>query len=82
MSAEPTFRCPVCRASQPLRETCRRCQADLSLVVRAHRRLTHLKGLQAETLASGDGERAQEIKTELRWLAPSVDRLTDAERER
>lgn len=71
MSDEPPFRCPVCRASQPLGETCRRCQADLGLLVRALRRLAYLKRERAEALARGDRERAQRLDDELRWLAPS-----------
>ncbi len=71
MSDEPSFRCPVCRATQTLRETCRRCQADLSLVVRAHRRLAYLKHLHAQTLANSDLESAEQFVAELRWLAPS-----------
>jgi hypothetical protein len=70
MSDESTFRCPVCRASQTLRETCRRCQADLRLVVQARRRLAYVKLLRAEALASGDGAREQQLATELHWLAP------------
>ena len=31
------LQCPVCRARQPWRDTCRRCQADLSLLTRALR---------------------------------------------
>ncbi|WP_010582037.1 hypothetical protein [Schlesneria paludicola] len=72
MSDEPDFRCPVCRAAQTLRETCRRCQADLSLVVRAHRRLAYLKQQQrAQALARGDGQCDPQLAAELRWLAPS-----------
>jgi hypothetical protein len=71
MSAESDFRCPVCRASQTLRETCRRCQADLRLVVRAHRRLAYVKLQRAESLTRGDEEREQQLAAELRWLAPS-----------
>lgn len=71
MSAEPAFRCPACRAAQPLRETCRRCQADLCLVVRAHRRLAHVARLEAEALAAGDTLRQQQLAAELRWLAPA-----------
>ncbi|WP_182864600.1 hypothetical protein [Stieleria mannarensis] len=29
------FRCPACRAKQPLQPVCRRCEADLQLLVRA-----------------------------------------------
>jgi hypothetical protein len=71
MSAESTFRCPVCRASQTLREECRRCQADLSLVVRARRRLSHLIMRRGEARSAGDDERSRQIDAELRWLAPS-----------
>ena len=70
MSAEPTFRCPVCRAAQTLGDTCRRCQADLRLVARVHRRLEYLQRLRAEALASGDAKREQDLATELHWLAP------------
>ncbi len=71
MSDEPDFRCPVCRAAQTLRETCRRCQADLSLVVRAHRRLAYLKQQRAHSLANGDHKSAETLAAELRWLSPS-----------
>lgn len=71
MSADPPFRCPVCRASQSLRETCRRCQADLGLVWRAHRRLAYVKRARAEALSRGDSKSEQRLADELRWLAPS-----------
>jgi hypothetical protein len=71
MSAESTFRCPVCRASQTLREKCRRCHADLSLVVRARRRLAHLIALRGEAHSRGDDAQSRDIETELRWLTSS-----------
>lgn len=71
MSDDSTFRCPVCRASQTLRETCRRCQADLSLIVRAHRRMEYVRRLQADSVAHGDLTQAQRCRAELQWLAPS-----------
>lgn len=71
MSVDPGFRCPVCRAAQALRETCRRCQADLSLVARGYRRLAYLKEQQAQALATGDSHRAKQLASELRWLAPN-----------
>lgn len=70
MSAEAEFRCPVCRAAQTLREVCRRCQADLSLVVRAHHRLAYLQEQRAHARASGDQERERQVAAELHWLAP------------
>jgi hypothetical protein len=71
MFDDPGFRCPVCRAAQTLRETCRRCQADLRLVALAHRRLAHLKRQRAQAQASGDYERELRLAAELQWLAPS-----------
>ena len=71
MSDEPAFRCPVCRAAQTLRETCRRCQADLGLVARAHRRLAYVKRQQAQAQAGGDVERQRSLAAELLWLAPT-----------
>lgn len=71
MSADSSFRCPVCRASQTLRETCRRCQADLGLVMRAHLRLAYVKRQQAETIAHSDREREQILAGERRWLDPA-----------
>ncbi len=71
MSAEPPFHCPVCRAAQTLRETCRRCQADLGLVVSAHLRLAYVKRQHAEAILRGDRVRESALANELRWLAPS-----------
>ena len=76
MSAEPDvsrseFRCPVCRAAQILQDTCRRCQADLRLVVGAHRRWAYLQQQQQRTeTAPADDEYQERIAAELRWLAP------------
>jgi hypothetical protein len=71
MSDDPPFRCPVCRASQTLRETCRRCAADLTLVVRAHRRLAYVNREHAEALVGGENDRVRLLAGELRWLVPS-----------
>jgi hypothetical protein len=70
MSDDPGFRCPVCRAAQTFRATCRRCQADLRLVVRAHRRAAYLKRQLEQARAGGDRQREQALADELRWLAP------------
>ena len=53
-----------------MRETCRRCQADLRLVLRAHLRLAYVKRRQAEAISRGDSECEQTMASELRWLAP------------
>lgn len=71
MSDDAGFRCPVCRAAQTLRETCRRCQADLQLVERAYRRLAYLKRQREQARATGDDKLEQAAAAELRWLAPS-----------
>lgn len=68
MSDNPAFRCPVCRAEQTLREVCRRCQADLRLVVRAHRRLDYLNAERARMRAAGNAVGEQQLATEIRWL--------------
>ena len=65
-----SFRCPVCRAEQTLRETCRRCQADLRLVIRAHRRLAYLKLAQGQARVDGNRQHEQSLAAELQWLAP------------
>lgn len=71
MSADPRFRCPVCRASQPLQVTCRRCGADLQLVVRAHHRLAYIQEQLANSESGNNHERLQQLKNELHWLSPT-----------
>lgn len=71
MSADSSFRCPVCRAAQPLQETCRRCQADLRLVMRARLRLNDVKQKYAAAADRGDRVSAQDALAELRWLSPA-----------
>lgn len=70
MSNDSAFRCPVCRAAQTMRETCRRCQADLQLVVRAHRRWAYLELARVQARACGDHRHEQVLTAELHWLAP------------
>jgi hypothetical protein len=63
--------CPVCRAKQTPQVTCRRCSADLSLLVQA-RRSQQLALAQAERAwAVGDSAKAQQLEAYLRWLKPS-----------
>lgn len=66
----PSFRCPACRARQTLREECRRCRADLSLVARAHRRVHYLIVQRQQARTCGDRRREQSLTTELQQLAP------------
>ncbi len=69
MEAESNFRCPVCRAGQPLQNECRRCQADLSLVVLAHRRVDHLRALLNRQAELSIRER-ELVQHELTVLSP------------
>lgn len=71
MSDDTAFRCPVCRAAQTLRETCRRCQADLRLVARAQRRAAYLRREREQAQMRGDRQRARLLAAELHWLAPT-----------
>ncbi len=70
-----TFRCPVCRAGQPLQDECRRCAADLRLVVRAYRRVETLLVQHAQAVRQGDTRRLPKILAELRLLKPKSLRL-------
>ena len=69
-SVEDTFRCPVCRANQPLRPQCRRCRTDLSLVVRARQRLAYLLEQRSNAVRDGDLDGMKIIQRELMLLAP------------
>ncbi|OED37086.1 hypothetical protein AB833_24930 [Chromatiales bacterium (ex Bugula neritina AB1)] len=64
------FQCPVCRARQPLQSQCRRCQADLSLVVKVRERINYLARLR-ESLPDSDS-RLPAIADELHLLAPNL----------
>jgi len=70
MSSNPDFRCPVCRAKQPLQTTCRRCKADLHLVAVARRRVEYLCAEIEKAQASGNHRREQHLALELQWLTP------------
>jgi len=48
-SQNPEFRCPACRARQPRQNQCRRCGADLSLLVRIHNRIDYLLADPSDT---------------------------------
>ena len=67
--AESNFRCPVCRASQSLQNKCRRCQADLSLVVLAYQRVNYLLAL-LKSAADLNATRRQLLQSELKLLSP------------
>jgi hypothetical protein len=54
---EELMRCPVCRAENAEAATCRRCRADLSLLVTLEQARRHALAQAAGAAASGDGMR-------------------------
>jgi uncharacterized protein YpiB (UPF0302 family) len=70
MPSPAKFRCPVCHARQELQAQCRRCQADLTRVVGAYRRLEHLLQQRSEALDTDDAARQRELDREIQLLSP------------
>lgn len=52
------MRCPVCRAENALDLACRRCKADLALLVQLERQRQALVSASREALALGDAPQA------------------------
>jgi len=81
------MRCPVCRAENAEDAICRRCKADLSLLVTLEQARRHALAEAAHAAAAGDGERTlrhAEIAHRLRadreswrWLAVAYLLLRD-----
>ncbi|WP_153558508.1 hypothetical protein [Roseimaritima sediminicola] len=69
-SAPRELRCPACRARQSYRQTCRRCRADLGLLVAALQRVDVLQAEIEQARAAGDHVRLAAHLAELEWLAP------------
>jgi hypothetical protein len=73
------MRCPVCRAENTEEATCRRCKADLSLLVTVEHARREALSMAANAAASGDGlrtlqyaEAAHRLRRDhdsWRWLA-------------
>ena len=73
------MRCPVCRAENGEEGICRRCKADLTLLVTLEQTRSQALELAAHSAASGDGtatlvhaEAAQRLRADAdswRWLA-------------
>ena len=72
MSSDTPFQCPVCRAKQALTATCRRCRADLSLVVKVQGRIAYLLDQCELACQHGDERAFSRLTAELRWLAPAT----------
>ena len=54
------MRCPVCRAENGRDETCRRCKADLALLVALEARRDRALADAAEAVSRGDGAGARD----------------------
>lgn len=67
---EYELNCPVCRARQPWQSTCRRCEADLRLYVKALRSLHRAQRQAAADHDSGDESKSQATERYLSWLQP------------
>jgi hypothetical protein len=67
--------CPACRARQSWRDECRRCQADLRLLVRALRRAKSVEELLRTGDQTNDGER-QLLVDEYMMLKPGLPKAT------
>ncbi len=64
------FRCPACRARQPLQPVCRRCDADLSLLVRAIEHSAALVARHEQARAQADHHLMETTAQQLALLSP------------
>lgn len=70
MSTENELACPVCRAKQAYQTECRRCGADLSLLIKTLRSLQATQQHVDQSLLAGDPH-VEVALAYLRWLSPS-----------
>lgn len=74
MQADPaeddvlTIRCPACGATQTARPVCRRCHADLELVVRVSESSRLARRRLERAVAEGDDAARARLDCYLRWL--------------
>jgi len=71
-STSDEFRCPVCRARQTLQPECRRCHADLTLVIKARQRTEHLFVALQQARQDRDFAAQHQLTKELRLLHPGL----------
>lgn len=69
-TGERRLRCPACRAGQAWRAGCRRCGADLRLLVRALTRVAELEQQYHICVEDRRVEQAAKVIEELRALDP------------
>lgn len=67
------MRCPVCRAENAEEVTCRRCRADLALLVALERTRNNALSQAARAATAGDGLAAQRHAEAAHRLRPGVD---------
>jgi len=63
-----TIRCPACRAENPGGPQCRRCRADLSLLLRLEEQRAKALATAAQCVAQGDGSAAARLAGHAHWL--------------
>ncbi|MCS7467425.1 hypothetical protein NZK35_12290 [Stieleria sp. ICT_E10.1] len=64
------LRCPACRAKQPLQPVCRRCDADLKLLVRALEHVAALVARHEQARARADHHAMETTARQLALIAP------------
>lgn len=67
------MRCPVCRAENGLEPTCRRCKADLTLVVAVETQRQHALAEAARCAQAGDGVGALHAARLAHEIRPGAD---------
>lgn len=70
MTNENELACPVCRAKQAYQTECRRCGADLTLLIKALRSAQAAQRQLEQSLRAGYANSEVALKY-LRWLSPS-----------
>jgi hypothetical protein len=70
--SEPRLKCPACRARQDWQDTCRRCGADLRLLVATYVHIASLEAALGAARSDGLEEREEAIQRELLLFRPST----------
>lgn len=68
------IRCPACRASQKRQDQCRRCGADLRLLVRIRQHLDWLQHRYLQSLQTNHPWQAAALLAEIRQIDPTTAR--------
>jgi hypothetical protein len=73
MPSPTDLNCPVCRAKQTSQSECRRCGADLSLLIKALRSVQAAQRQVEQAQRRGDAD-FEDALAYLRWLSPAAAR--------